>query len=62
MCSFSSKKFANAALFMTELLGPLCLSKIFHAEVIGSVSFSIADMAPLKEKISPDSGPMEVAM
>jgi len=51
MCSFSSKKFANAALFMTELLRPVYLSKIFHAEAIGSVSFLIADMAPLKETI-----------
>src|SRR6266568_1553176 len=44
ICSFSSKKSASAALFVTELLRPLCLSKLIHAEAIGSVCFSISDM------------------
>src|SRR5258706_13490459 len=51
ICSFSSKKSANAALFVTELLRPLRLLKIIHAEAIDSVCFLIADMTPLNEKI-----------
>jgi hypothetical protein len=51
MCSFNSKKFANVALFMTELLRPRWLSNISHTRVIGSVSISIEDIARLKETI-----------
>src|SRR5882724_912403 len=51
ICSFSSKESANAALFVTELLRPLCLSKLIHAEAIGSVCFWISDITLLNEKI-----------
>jgi len=50
MCSFSIKKSANAALLVTELLRPACLSKRIHPEAIGSDCFLISDMTVLNEK------------
>ncbi len=49
MCSFSSKKSANAALFVT-----------IQAEAVGSVCFSISDMTLFNEKSRATGLPTEL--